>query len=186
VNRVNRDWVQEPSDLVLTISSHPDLNQHLAAVSDATTKAIAAIAAAGTPEHTLRRMKFEQIGFHPIEGHALNFIEQINQTFTYLVALRATAWLLNRHPDAGGFRLAPGANAALPLDIMSVVPDLVGAETFAAVHPKNNRKLAGDLQKLKMFPHRFRYAFFFAPGFPHGRVEHLEREEGIEVHCVEI
>ena len=172
--------------MILTISSHADLDAHLAAVEESTTKAIAAIAAAGMPVQTLRRMKFEQIGFHPIEGHPLNFIEQINQTFTYLVALRATAWLLQRHPDAGGFQLAPGANAALPLDIMSVVPNLVGAETFAAVHPNNNRKLAGDLQKLKDFPHRFRYAFFYAPGFSHGRVERLEREAGIEVHCVGI
>jgi hypothetical protein len=83
-------------------------------------------------------MKFEQGGFHPIEGRPLNLIELINQTFTYLVALRATAWLLRRHPEAGGFKLAPGAAALMPIDIMSIVPGLVGAETFAAVHPDNN------------------------------------------------
>jgi hypothetical protein len=39
-------------------------------------------------------MKFETIGFHPIENHALNIIEQINQTWTYTVALAAARQLL--------------------------------------------------------------------------------------------
>ena len=38
---------------------------------------------------------------------------------------------------AGGFMVAPGADASQRLDIMSVEPDLVGAETFAAVDPRN-------------------------------------------------
>ncbi|MBI1866953.1 MAG: hypothetical protein HYS06_01410 [Methylocystis sp.] len=59
-----------------------------------------------------------------------NLIEQINQTFPYRVALLATAWLLDRRPDAGRFRLAPGANAALPLDVTSMEPDLVGVANF--------------------------------------------------------
>jgi hypothetical protein len=172
--------------MILTISCCTDLDEHLSAIEDATARAVAAIAAAGSPTQAFKRMKFEQIGLHPIERRPLNLIEQINQTFTYLVALRATAWLLDRHPDAGGFRLAPGATAALPLDIMSVKPDLVGAETFAAVHPGNNQKLAGDLLKLRGFQCQFRYAFFYAPGFSPGRIERLERHSGIEVHCIGI
>lgn len=172
--------------MTLTILTHSDLDVYLAAIEHATAQAVAAIARANSPTHALRQMKFEQIGLHPIEGHPLNVIEQINQTFTYLVALRATAWLLDRHPDAGGFQLAPGANAALKLDIMSVVPDMVGAETFAAVHPDNNRKLIKDLKKLQSAPCRFRYAFFYAPGFPPGRIERLERASGVEVHCIDI
>jgi len=131
-------------------------------------------------------MKFEQIGFHPIDGRALNLIEQINQTFTFLVALKATEWLLEHHPEADGFQLAPGAAMALPLDIMSIAPGIVGAETFAAVDPGNNRKLAGDLTKLRGCGHRHRYAFFYAPGFSPGRIERLERDTGIRVHCVDI
>lgn len=70
----------------------------------------------------------------------MNFIEQINQTWTYLAALAAARQLLILHPEAGGFRLAPGAHAAQPLDVMSLADGLVGAETFAAVHPDNNQK----------------------------------------------
>jgi hypothetical protein len=171
--------------MILTISSRSQVQSHIAAIGEATSKVIIAISSAGSPFEALRKMKFEQIGFHPIEGHALNLIEQINQTFTYLVALKATDWLLDRHPDAGGFLLAPGANAALPLDIMSVEPGVVGAETFAAVRPDNNRKLVSDLRKLEGARARYRYAFFYAPGFPVGRIERLERlTTGVEVHCV--
>ena len=37
----------------------------------------------GDPLDMLRRMKFEPVGLHPIEGHALNLVEQINQTWTF-------------------------------------------------------------------------------------------------------
>jgi hypothetical protein len=95
----------------------------------------------GDPLDLLRYMKFEQIGFHPVEDRALNIIEQINQTWTFVVALLATRQLLQLHPEAEGFKVAPGAHMALDLDIMSEVDGLVGAETFAAVDPANNRKL---------------------------------------------
>ena len=56
----------------------------------------------------LQRIKFEPVGFHPIEGYALNLIEQVNQTWTYAVAIAASKQLLRLHPDVGGFHLAPG------------------------------------------------------------------------------
>jgi hypothetical protein len=46
---------------------------------------------------------------------------------------------------------------------MSVEPDLVGAETFAAVRPENNDKLNRDLAKLAKTTCRYRYAFFYCP-----------------------
>ena len=47
-------------------------------------------------------------------------------------AIAAARQLLQLHPEAGGFHLAPGAHAARELDIMSEMPGYVGAETFAA------------------------------------------------------
>ena len=61
----------------------------------------------------------------------LNVVEEIDQTFPYLVALRAARLLFEWHPDAHGLQLAPGS-----LDIESLTPGLVGAETFAAVRPE--------------------------------------------------
>ena len=138
----------------------------------------------GDPLEFLSKVKFEAIGRHPMENRPLNFIEQLSQTFTYLVALNATDLLFDWHPEANGFRLAPGAHAPKgTLDIESRNPGLVGAETFAAP-PKNNRKLARDLEKLSERSERFRYVFFNAPEFCEtGRHKALERS-GVQVWSV--
>jgi hypothetical protein len=51
--------------------------------------AIGDIVAFKTPIEVLVRMKFHELGFHPIENRRLNLIEQVNQTFTYLVSFAA-------------------------------------------------------------------------------------------------
>ena len=90
------------------------------------------------------------------------------------------------HPDVGSFRLAPGAHAALPLDIMSEQEGLVGAEVFAAVWPHRNGKLEKDLDKLKDRPEKHRYVFFMSPLFPGNKRQfELERDE-IQVWSVDV
>lgn len=163
-----------------------EIERYIATIEVSTKRAIEGIAALTDPRDALRQMKFETVGRHPIEDRALNFVEQINQTFSYLVALNAAKWLLEAHPDAGGFSLAPGAYAAQRLDIMSVEPDLVGAEAFAATSPRSNNKLDKDLKRLADDPARHRYAFFYSPSFEPGRHPRLEKVAGVEVHCVDI
>lgn len=134
----------------------------------------------------LRALKFDQVGFHPLDGHALNAIEQVNQIWTYLAALSAVRILFELHPDAGSFSIAPGAHAAQPLDVMSEIEGLVGAEAFAAVDPRNNRKLAKDLNKLAQRPELHRYVFFASPMFPgSARLPRLERG-GVQVWSVDV
>jgi len=164
-----------------------DVERYLGQVRKAAADAQAWIANhAGDPLDLIRRMKFDRIGFHPIHGHALNLIEQINHTWTYAVALAAAQRLLDLHPDAGGYRLAPGADATSALDIMSVHEGLVGAETFAAVSPRNNRKLDEDLKKMAARPERYRYVFFASPRFPGSkRLPEFERE-GVQVWSVDV
>lgn len=134
----------------------------------------------------MRKMKFELVGFHPVEERPLNLMEQINQTWTFLAALAGVRQLLRLHPEAGGFHLAPGAHASLDLDIMSVAQGYVGAETFAAVTPQNNGKLAADLKKLSSRSETHRYVLFISPAYPglHRRPE-LE-QGGIQVWSVDI
>jgi len=134
----------------------------------------------------MRALKFDQVGFHPVDGHALSAIEQVNQVWTYLAALSAVRVLIELHPDSGGFKIAPGAHAAQPLDVMSQVDGLVGAETFAAVDPRNNRKLAKDLLKLANRTEAHRYVFFASPLFPGTtRRPPLERH-GVQVWSVDV
>ena len=74
---------------------------------------------------------------------------------------------------------------ALPLDIMSEKPGLIGAETFAAVDPANNRKLSKDLAKLDGRMETYRYVFFMSPLFPgNERISRFERD-GIQVWSVD-
>jgi hypothetical protein len=142
-------------------------------------------AQSGDPMDMLRRMKFEPIGFHPVEHRPLNLVEQINQLWTYSVAIAATKQLLELHPEAEGFYLAPGAHASQALDIMSGLDGLVGAETFAAVHPNNNKKLAFDLDKLSARSERFRYVFFMSPLFPRSERQMALERDGIQVWSVQ-
>lgn len=101
------------------------------------------------------------------------------------MALAAARQLLVLHPEAGGFHLAPGAHASLPLDIMSEAKGLVGAETFAAVDPKNNDKLKKDLVKLASRHERHRYVFFMSPLFPGNQRRSQFERDGIQVWSVD-
>ncbi|RWQ64045.1 hypothetical protein [Mesorhizobium sp.] len=171
----------------LIIRDLNDAEQMMATVRTSAKRAQAWIAAqSGEPLDMLRRMKFEPVGFHPLQDRALNIIEQINQTWTFAVAIAASRQLLTLHPDVGGLVLAPGAHASLDLDIMSEAEGYVGAETFAAVNPRNNGKLGADLLKLAARPERHRYVFFMSPLFP-GNVRRPQFErDGIEVWSVEV
>lgn len=126
------------------------------------------------------------MAWHPIDDRQLNLVEQINQTWTCLVSLKALPFLFERHPTAGGFRLNLGVESGT--DIESMVHGLVAAEAFAAVHPSNNRKLAKDLQKLvrECPTAQARYVFFGAPDFRHERQHKLETVDGIEVWSIDV
>lgn len=170
---------------VLTIKSAADAERYLNLLKASAARAQTwLLSQSAEPLALLSRMKFDAVGVHPVEGRPLNIVEQINQTWTYAVAIAAAKQLMLLHPEAGGYLLAPGAHAKTPLDVMSIVPGLVGAETFAAVKPSNNRKLAKDLAKLQSRPERFRYIFFMSPSYPStSRVPKLEKF-GIEVWSV--
>ena len=152
--------------VIVEIRNREDLDHWRQELLHNTSLGVGAVQAlGGSPLEILASVKFDPIGRHPLEDRPLNFIEQVNQTFTYWVALRATELLLDWHPEVGGFRLAPGAHAPRgTLDIESLDAGLVGAETFAGP-PSNNRKLAGDLGKLAARPEEHRYVFFTAPKF---------------------
>src|SRR5262245_8865329 len=169
------------------VRSLDEADNLMAMVRASAARAQAWIAAqTGDPLDTLRRMKFDPVGFHPLEDRPLNLVEQINQTWTFAVAISAAKQLLCLHPDVGGFRLAPGAHASLDLDIMSVEAGRVGAETFAAVTPRNNGKLAADLAKLATRPEHYRYVFFMSPQFPGNERRPQFERHGVEVWSVDV
>lgn len=133
------------------------------------------------PLKMMSEIRFRPIGVHPLEDRPLNFVEQVNQTFTYFVALEAAALLLKWHPEAEGFRLAPGAHAPKDsLDVESLRPGIVGAETFAAVSLTSNGKFKRDMAKLMMREETHRYSFFNIPAL--NQTERRPDLEEIGVH----
>lgn len=123
------------------------------------------------------KMKFGGIGFDPLDSdRALNIIEQINQSFTYLASFYALEILFTEYPELAPFRLnlgtAPGS------DIESECGELA-AEVFAAVAPTSNQKLKKDINKVIKTDARLKFVFFMCPNFELGRQAKLERDSVI-------
>jgi hypothetical protein len=171
----------------LKIETVADVERYMGQLHESACRAQEWITAqSGDPLDLLRHIKFDPVGYHPIEDRGINLIEQINQTWTYAAALGAARQLLDLHPDVGGFRLAPGAHASLQLDIMSEAEGQVGAETFAAVSPDNNGKLEADVSKMTLRLELHRYVFFISPEYPTAqRLPKFERG-GVKVWSVAI
>jgi hypothetical protein len=138
----------------------------------------------GSPLELLAALRFQTVGHDPLIGESLNVIEQLNQTFTILVSLRAVERLIEMHPEANGFRLALATSSGR--DIESVEPNLVAAEVFSATHPGSNQKLKKDIARLAADPAIHRYVFFATPTYSSGRQLQLETMPGIGVHCVQL
>lgn len=113
----------------------------------------------------LAHMKFQELGFHPIDDRRLNLVEQINQTFTYLVSLAAAEYVLVHHTNATPIQLNLGTTAGY--DLVSLSAGIAG-EVFAAVNRTNNRKLVKDLVKVSGADAPNKYVFFHCPGEPPG------------------
>jgi len=118
-------------------------------------------------------MRFEEVGFDPIDGSSpLNIVEQLNQSFTYIASVKAVKTLLTLHPDLVPFTLNLGTQSGS--DIESGQGGGVAAEVFAAVRPSNNNKLQKDIAKVALTDAQYKYVFFMAPGFEEGRRRELE------------
>lgn len=106
-------------------------------------------------------LKFSEAGCDPLDlDRALNFVEQLNQSFTYLASVEAARWLLERHPDHAPYTLNLGTTPGS--DIESEDGE-VAAETFAATHPDSNDKLRKDLTKVRATSAKHRYVFYLSP-----------------------
>jgi len=174
---------------LLIVSSPSDVAPLVHRISEMASVAVHTLVKLAASEldglEVLRKMKFDAIGWHPLDDPArpLNLIEQVNQTWTCLVSLKALPFLFTRHPNVGGFELNLGTKGGT--DILSVLPDAVAAEGFATVTRRNNEKLAKDLSRLAQSTAKARYVFFAAPGVKHERQLTLERY-GIEVWGIDV
>ena len=138
------------------------LEDEIRIASERAMSAFQGLVAQGDPLALLEAVKFDKMGWDPMEPtRPLNFIEQVNQTFTALVSVRAVEYLFEHHPEAAPFRVnlgtAPGS------DIESIDGSVAG-EVFAATHPGSNGKLRKDIAKVASVSADHRYVFFHCPG----------------------
>lgn len=119
------------------------------------------------PLEFLSRIKFEQVGFDPLDTQRpLNFIEQLNQTFTYLASFMAVKLLFKWHVGLTELTLNLGTKSGT--DIESSFDGGIAAEVFSAVKPNNNSKLRKDLKKISAFKAFHKYVFFLCPDYEEG------------------
>lgn len=131
----------------------------------------------------LRLMKFSESGHDSADGRKLNIIEQVNETFTYLVGLDAAKWVLQTHPELLPAGINVNLGTAAGFDLESVEAGVMAAEVFAATNPRSNDKLRKDLARLaeKATDYKHRYEFVSCLGFVVGRQTALEAASGIQV-----
>lgn len=116
------------------------------------------------PLSLLQAIKFLKIGFDPLDANKKwNLIEQVNQTFTYLVSYNAAYLLFTLHPEAVVIQLNLGTEAGY--DIVGIDKEreeVFAAEVFAATSIHSNEKLRRDLLKVLTSNAKSRYVFFSA------------------------
>jgi hypothetical protein len=138
----------------------------------------------GSGIELLRKIKFDQIGHHPIDRRPLNLIEQVNQTFTALASLRAAELLFEWHPKLKQIRFNIGTERGSDIECPN---GTFAAEVFATTNLKNNRKLARDIAKvLTRDDVGERYVFFHCPGIAEGLQEKRGAGLGVPIWAVTI
>ena len=157
--------------------------ESLRASAEHTQIQIAELAGAENPLEFLFRLKFEAIGCDPLSvSRKLNLIEQLNQTFTYLASFNGADFLFKRHPKVQRFTLNLGTSAGS--DIETLEDGGIAAEVFAAVTPRNNRKLATDIEKVSTAKAKHRYVLFISPEHEAGPFQGTPNAAGVKEACL--
>lgn len=128
-------------------------------IKSITEKHMSDLLSSGSGMEFLRKIKFTQAGYDPLFQHETNFLEQVNQTFTYLVCLDAVEYLLKEH-EGMRFNVCFGTEAGH--DVESEDGSVI-CECFAATTPDSNGKLEKDCIKVhsnKVAKHK--YVIFYA------------------------
>lgn len=154
----------------ITIISAAGADAYVQAIEAAAEAGAAAIAnelSSGSGLDLFRKLKFEKLGFDPLQKErSLNVVEQVNQTFTYLASFMAARLLFEWYPHMA--RLDLNLGTAPGTDLESLDHGGVAAEVFAATSPSSNDKLRKDIRKVAASTAHHKYVFFDCPGISAG------------------
>ena len=147
--------------LVSSINELDSLEATIASAAHATAERLARELSGSDALGAMARLKFAPTGCDPLDlERSLNFVEQLNQSFTYLASIEATRWLFRQHPDHAPFILSLGTS---PGSDIASADGAVVAEVFAATHPDSNNKMRKDIQKVRATTATHRYVFYLSP-----------------------
>ena len=154
--------------------------ESLLASAEQTQIQIAELAGSEEPMAFLFQLKFQEVGCDPLNlSRQLNLIEQLNQTFTYLASFNGAEFLFARHPKVQSLTLNLGTSSGF--DIETMEGGGIAAEVFAAVTPRNNRKLASDIEKVSTADTKHRYVLFMSPEHESGQYRDTPKAAGVIV-----
>jgi len=150
--------------IVKTVQELAPLNDQVRASAKQSTIALAELLKVSEGVDLFWKLRFENAGRDPLDpNRPLNFVEQLNQTSSYLVTIAGASYLFQHHKLSAPFVLTFGAIGGH--DIASSDGKIV-AEAFAATKPDSNDKLKKDIKKLASINADHKYVFYFCPGFP--------------------
>jgi hypothetical protein len=167
----------------ITLHKISDIDAYLddlrASAEEAQVK-LAEISEYAAPLEFLYRIKFNGIGCDPFDAQRpLNFIEQVNQTFTYLASFKAAKLLFAWHLGLTALKLNLGTSSGP--DIESDYDGVISAEVFAATTPSNNDKLKKDIEKISKSQATHKYVFFMCPNCEEGSYSKCKAPKGIKI-----
>lgn len=114
------------------------LEMEIQRASECALSAVQGLAAQDDALRLLEAIKFSKIGRDPLDPtRCLNLIEQVNQTFTALVTVRAVEYLFDHHPEVSGFCVNLGT--ARGSDIKSLDGSVAAEVSPQPVHHPTER-----------------------------------------------
>lgn len=137
-------------------------------------------------------LKFTKFARDPLFGNIENFIELVNQTFTYIVTIRSCIELFQIYSDTDmiltiNLGNTPGADIYSNEFQSGDTTVQVFAETFASVTKSNNNKLRDDIERVKQHKQGSenvdveRYVFYHTP-----KSEPQYTKDGVMIRWIDV
>jgi len=141
---------QELKQITVSRESLGEYETRLGIVAQQTARRLSSLFSQKDGLAILKVLKFEEVGNDPLTANSpLNFIEQLNQTLTYLASIKASRHIFDSEGDVKTITMHLGSLQGSDLVMKNGSGKTLGlAEVFAAVDPKNNSKLKKDIKKV--------------------------------------
>lgn len=177
--------IHSDTEIIVGYENIKSFIEKLEASAEVAMLSIANLAAEKDAMSFLFECKFRKNGYNPIDfAIPLSFIDQLNQTFTYLATFRGAEYIFKKHPNLKKLKLKLNIGIESRYDIKSLDTDEVEALVFASLDQSSNRILLRDRFRIDNSKAKFKYVFFIAPRHPFS--ERTVNRSGSDVHIISL